>query len=251
MSIVRENNGKGRDLLKVNNSKVIIAPSILAADLSNLCYEVKRAEEGKADMIHLDVIDGHFAPNITFGADTIKALRKCTTLDFDAHLMISEPLRYVERFINAGCNIITIHVEVCNDSIFRDIVNILKRSYIKVGVALNPDTSIPPWLLEHMKNDVIDVINVMSVYPGFSGQRFISNILPKMSNIYNNIIKANNLHTLIEADGGIDHSNVYYVVRAGARIIVAGNSIYNNDDISYAIKILRENANKGVIDSYE
>jgi ribulose-phosphate 3-epimerase len=100
MSIARD--GKKGDLLKVNNSKIIIAPSILAADLSNLCYEVKRAEEGDADMIHLDVIDGHFAPNITFGADTIKALRKCTTLDFDAHLMIAEPLKYVERFINAG-----------------------------------------------------------------------------------------------------------------------------------------------------
>jgi len=243
MSVVRDNKKGG--LLKVNNSKIIIAPSILAADLSNLCYEVKRAEEGEADMIHLDVIDGHFAPNITFGADTIKALRKCTTLDFDAHLMISEPLKYVERFVNAGCNIVTVHVEVCNDRIFRDIVSILRRSNVNVGVALNPDTSIPPWLLEHMKNDAIDVINVMSVYPGFSGQRFIPSILQKMSNIYNNIIKANNLHTLIEADGGIDHSNVYDVVRAGARIIVAGNSIYSNDDITYAIKMLRENAIRG------
>lgn len=248
MSIARD--GKKGDLLKVNNSKIIIAPSILAADLSNLCYEVKRSEEGDADMIHLDVIDGHFAPNITFGADTIKALRKCTTLDFDAHLMIAEPLKYVERFINAGCNIVTVHVEVCNDRIFRDIASILKRSNVKVGVALNPDTSIPPWLLEHMKNDTIDVINVMSVYPGFSGQRFIPSILQKMSNIYNNIIKANNLHTLIEADGGIDHSNVYDVVRAGARIIVAGNSIYSNDDITYAIKMLRENAVRGM-DRYE
>jgi len=243
MSVVRDNKKGG--LLKVNNSKIIIAPSILAADLSNLCCEVKRAEEGGADMIHLDVIDGHFAPNITFGADTIKALRKCTALDFDAHLMISEPLKYVERFVNAGCNIVTVHVEVCNDRIFRDIVSILRRSNVNVGVALNPDTSIPPWLLEHMKNDAIDVINVMSVYPGFSGQRFIPSILQKMSNIYNNIIKANNLHTLIEADGGIDHSNVYDVVRAGARIIVAGNSIYSNDDITYAIKMLRENAIRG------
>lgn len=233
-------------IASINTSdKVIIAPSILAADLSNLCYEVKRAEEAGADMIHLDVIDGHFAPNITFGADTIKALRKCTSLEFDAHLMISEPLRYIERFVNAGCNIVTVHAEVCNASIFKEILGILKGR-VKVGVALNPDTDVPSWLLEHIKNDEIDAINVMSVYPGFPGQRFMSSILPKMSKVYN-IIKSDGLHTLIEADGGIDKSNVYDVVRAGARIIVAGNGIYSNDNIAYAIKVLRENAIKGVL----
>jgi len=239
--MIINSNAKNNDQKRM----IMIAPSILAADLSNLCYEVKRTEASNADMIHLDVIDGHFAPNITFGADTVKALRRCTSLIFDAHLMISEPSRYIERFIDAGCDIISVHAEVCNAGTFREILNRLKKSSVKVGVALNPDTSMPYWLMEAMNEDAIDIINIMSVYPGFSGQRFMPSILPKMRDVHE-LIKANNLHTLIEADGGIDHNNVYDVVRAGARIIVAGNSVYSNNDIARAISMLRERAFRGV-----
>ncbi|MFN4336026.1 MAG: ribulose-phosphate 3-epimerase [Candidatus Nitrosocaldus sp.] len=228
-----------KKVTSIGNDRVVIAPSILAADLANLCSVASKTEEAGADMIHLDVIDGHFAPNITFGPDTIKALRKCTSLPFDTHLMISEPFKYLERFIKAGCDIITVHAEVCNATIFKEICTILKGNQVGIGIAINPDTELPSWAMDNMHD--IDLVNVMSVYPGFSGQRLISSILEKMSRIYR-MMREKGFSASIEADGGVDINNVYDVASAGARIIVAGNGVYSNSDIASAIKGIRERA---------
>ncbi len=225
--------------VSISNDRVMIAPSILAADLANLCSVASKTEEAGADMIHLDVIDGHFAPNITFGPDTIKALRRCTSLPFDTHLMISEPLKYLERFIKAGCDIITVHAEVCNESIFKEICAILKSNQVGIGIAINPDTELPSWAIDSMHE--IDLVNVMSVYPGFSGQRLIPSVLEKMSMI-GIMLREKGFSATIEADGGVDINNVYDVASAGARIIVAGNGVYSNSDIASAIKGIRERA---------
>ncbi len=215
---------------------IMIAPSIIAGDLADLKNEVIRAENGNADLIHLDVMDGHFAPNITFGFSTIKALRRYSNLLFDAHLMISNPLRYLDNFIDAGCDIITIHIEVCNKDGLDEIIDKVKSKDKKVGVALNPDTELPEWLIERF--DELYLLNVMSVYPGFSGQKLIPETLKKMARIHK-MIKDLNKRVVIEADGGVDESNILDVVKAGAEIIVAGNAVYSRGDVSKAISDLR------------
>lgn len=216
-----------------------IAPSILAGDLGNLRREVERIEDGSADIIHLDVMDGNFAPNITFGPGTIKALRKYSKLPFDAHLMISEPLRYLDRFIDAGCDIISVHVEVCTDKTFDDVMKRLNKDGVKAGIAINPDTEIPDWVISRLNS--IYLINVMSVQPGFSGQKFMPEVLPKMAKM-DQIIREKGIDTVIEADGGVDASNVYELVRAGARILVAGNAVCGQPDAKKAIRELKEKA---------
>jgi len=218
---------------------VKIAPSILAGDLGNLRQEVERAEKGGADIIHLDVMDGHFAPNITFGAGTVKALRGYSNLPFDAHLMISDPLLYLGSFIDAGCDIISVHAEVCTSGIFAKIMDRLKSRGRKVGIALNPGTDLPEWLMQSL--DSIDLLNVMSVQPGFSGQKFMPDVLPKMSRI-SEMLQQRGLDIAIEADGGVDASNAYELVRAGARILVAGNAVYGGADAAKAIEELRAKA---------
>jgi len=215
-----------------------IAPSILAGDLGNLRREVERIEDN-ADIIHLDVMDGNFAPNITFGPGTIKALRKYSKLPFDAHLMISEPLRYLDRFIDAGCDIISVHAEVCTDKTFDDVMNRLNKDGVKAGIAINPDTEIPDWVISRLNS--IYLINVMSVQPGFSGQKFMPEVLPKMAKV-DQIIREKGVDTVIEADGGVDASNVYELVRAGARILVAGNAVCGQPDAKKAIRELKEKA---------
>jgi ribulose-phosphate 3-epimerase len=223
----------------MNAKDVKIAPSILAGDMGNLREEMVGAEKAGADLIHLDVMDGHFAPNITFGPGTVKALRKYSSLPFDAHLMISEPLMYIDRFVDAGCDIISVHVEVCTPSTFSQILEKLKKSRRKVGVALNPDTDMPEWLPQNLHS--IDLLNVMSVQPGFSGQKFMPHVLQKMSRI-REMLRKKGLDTIIEADGGVDASNAYELVRAGASILVAGNAVYGNADVAGAISTLRERA---------
>lgn len=218
---------------------VKIAPSILAGNLGDLRNEVQRVESGGADIIHLDVMDGHFAPNITFGPGTIKALRPHSKLPFDAHLMISDPLRYLDRFIDAGCDVISVHAEVCTEQVFNEVLKRLDENGVKAGIAINPDTPIPEWVID--KLDSIYLLNVMSVQPGFSGQKFMPEVLPKMSRI-NQIIRDKNADTVIEADGGVDVSNVYELVRAGARILVAGNTVCGQPDVAKAIRELREKA---------
>ncbi|MFQ5921121.1 MAG: ribulose-phosphate 3-epimerase [Nitrososphaerales archaeon] len=218
---------------------VKIAPSILAGDLSSLRGEVERAERGGADIIHLDVMDGHFAPNLTFGPGTVKALRGYSKLPFDAHLMISSPLQHLESFIEAGCDIISVHAEVCNADTFAEVSEKLKSSGRKVGIALNPNTDLPEWLMQNLRS--IDLLNVMSVFPGFSGQKFMPEVLPRMSKI-NEMIQQRGLEIEIEADGGVGEANAYDLVRAGARVLVAGNSVYGSADVGKAIATLREKA---------
>lgn len=218
---------------------VKIAPSILAGDLSDLRSEVGRAEQGGADIIHLDVMDGHFAPNLTFGPGTVKALRRYSKLPFDAHLMISDPLQYLDRFIDAGCDIVSVHAEVCNADTFSEVRQRLRSSGRKVGVALNPNTDIPEWMMQDLNS--IDLLNVMSVFPGFSGQKFMPEVLPKMSKI-NEMVQEKGLDIEIEADGGVGEANAYDLVRAGARILVAGNSVYGGADVGKAITALKEKA---------
>ena len=218
---------------------ILIAPSILAGNLACLKDEVIKAEEGKADMIHLDVMDGNFAPNITFGFGTIKALRSYTNLPFDAHLMILNPLKYIDKFMDAGSDIVTVHIEVCNEEQLKQIIDKVKAKGKRLGIALNPDTNLPDWLMSML--DDIHLMNVMSVFPGFSGQKMIPEAIDKMANIHN-MLKEQNAKVMIEADGGVDASNVMKVVRAGAEIIVAGNAVYGKDDVAKAIEELRNNA---------
>ncbi len=215
--------------------KIQISPSILAGDFSKLGYEIKRLEDGGADMIHVDVMDGHFVPNLTIGPPVIKSLRKYTKLPFDVHLMISPVHRYIKSFSEAGSDIITIHPEATKN--IKDSIDLIKSFGKKVGLSLNPDTSIEV-IDKYLKE--INLVLVMTVYPGFGGQKFISKILNKIKNL--KIIKdKKNLDFDIEVDGGINFENNKLVIEAGANILVSGTTIFkdNNGDIKKNIELLR------------
>ncbi|MBW9151820.1 ribulose-phosphate 3-epimerase [Clostridium estertheticum] len=210
-----------------------IAPSILSADFSRLGEHIKQLDACGADMIHIDVMDGMFVPNISFGTPIIKSIRKLTRLPFDVHLMIEEPSRYVEEFVHAGADIITVHYET--DRHIDRTINYIKSFGVKVGVALNPAT--PVALIKHLISNV-DMVLIMTVNPGFGGQKFIEYCSDKvkevreLANIYNKDI-------MIQVDGGIDESNIHGVVSSGANVIVAGSAVFKNDDIEKNIKKLR------------
>ncbi|MDQ5983108.1 MAG: Ribulose-phosphate 3-epimerase [Eubacteriales bacterium SKADARSKE-1] len=212
-----------------------IAPSLLACDFANLNREIKKVTDGEADYIHLDVMDGNFVPNITFGAPVIKSIRKCTGLPFDVHLMIDNPKRYIEDFVKAGADIITIHVEAEND-----IIGTLKKikSYgVKTGISVKPNTKIEdiyPFLLD------IDLVLVMTVEPGFGGQKFIFSMMEKIETLKKEL-KIQKLNPLIEVDGGIDEETVKIAANFGVDICVAGTSIFGKEDIFKAIKQLKGN----------
>lgn len=227
-------------LLEELQSEVMIAPSIIAGERENYEEKVRKAERGGADLIHLDVMDGKFVPNTTFFANKIRDLRKITSLPFDAHLMIEEPLKHIQDYIDARCDIITIHTEVCKESEFLEINEKLLKAGISPGIAINPDTKFPSWLYKHL--DSIDVIIIMSVNPGFAGQKFIPDSLDKMAEISKQL-KKHNYHGYIEADGGIDATNLQQVFDAGARVMVAGNAVYGSADINSNIIQLRHKAN--------
>jgi len=215
--------------------KIQISPSILSADFSQLGNEIKKLEEGGADLIHVDVMDGHFVPNLTIGPPVIKTLRKFTNIPFDVHLMISPVHKYIEDYAKAGADIITIHPEATEN--LEDSINLIKKLNKKVGVSLNPDTKIN--VLEgHFLN--IDLILVMSVFPGFGGQKFIPDTINKIKNIKD--IKEKNKYKFdIEVDGGINFTNSKEVINAGADILVSGTTIFkeNNGDIKKNIETLK------------
>ena len=215
--------------------KIQISPSILAGDFSKLGSEIKKLEDGGADMIHVDVMDGHFVPNLTIGPPVIKSLRKYTNLPFDVHLMISPVHKYIKNFSEAGADIITIHPEATKN--IKDSVDLIKSLGKKVGLSLNPDTQIET-IEKHLKD--INLVLVMTVYPGFGGQKFISKILDKIKNL-KKIKDEKNLNFQIEVDGGINFENNKLVIDAGANILVSGTTIFkdNNGDIKKNIELLR------------
>jgi len=210
-----------------------IAPSILSADFANLLQDVKEIEED-ADLLHIDVMDGHFVPNITIGPVVVKALRQYTPLPFDVHLMIENPDLYIEDFVKAGADIITVHQEACVH-LHRTIQRI-KGHEVKAGVALNPATPLETlkYILEY-----VDLVLVMTVNPGFGGQKFIDSMLKKIKEL-DEMRKEMNLSFEIEVDGGINIKNIKQVVEAGADIIVAGSAIFESPDPSSTIKEFRE-----------
>ena len=215
--------------------KIQISPSILSADFSQLGNEIKRLEEGGADMIHVDVMDGHFVPNLTIGPPVIKALRKQCSIKFDVHLMISPVHKYIEAYADAGADIITIHPEA-TESLEESILKI-KTLNKKVGVSLNPESK-----LDLITNylEKIDLVLIMSVNPGFGGQKFIPEVLNKVKQLKE--IKSNkNMNFDIEIDGGINFDNCQSAIEAGANILVSGTTVFksNNGDIKKNINLLK------------
>ena len=204
--------------------KIQISPSILSANFSQLGNEIKRLEDGGADMIHVDVMDGHFVPNLTIGPPVIKALRNYTKLPFDVHLMIAPVHKYIKDYANAGADIITIHPEATDNLI--NSINHIKELKKKIGISLNPDTEIN--IISHLL-DQIDLVLIMSVFPGFGGQKFIPNVLDKIKEL-KKIKDEKNLNFDIEVDGGINFDNSKLVIEAGANILVSGTTIFKNNE---------------------
>ena len=215
--------------------KIQISPSILSADFSQLGNEIKRLEQSGADMIHVDVMDNHFVPNLTIGPPVIKSLRKYTNLPFDVHLMIDPVHKYIKNFADAGSDIITIHPEATESLL--ESINQIKSLKKKVGVSLNPNTKIE--IIENVL-DKINLVLIMSVYPGFGGQKFMPEVLEKISKL-KKIQDNNKLNFDIEVDGGINFENNKKVIDAGANILVSGTTIFkeNNGDIKKNIDLLK------------
>ena len=215
--------------------KIQISPSILSADFSQLGQEIKRLEEGGADFIHVDVMDGHFVPNLTIGPPVIKALKKNCSIKFDVHLMISPVHKYIEAYSEAGADIITIHPEA-TDNLLSSISKIKKLNK-KVGVSLNPKTSVDV-IKKYL--DKIDLVLIMSVNPGFGGQKFMPEVLTKIKDL-KEIQEEKNINFDIEIDGGINFENCKTVIEAGANILVSGTTVFksNNGDIRKNIELLK------------
>lgn len=214
-----------------------IAPSILSADFARLGEEIKAVERGGADVIHFDVMDGHFVPNITVGLPVIKSLQKATRLPIDAHLMITEPARYATQFVEAGADMVSIHVEA--DPHLHRTLAAIKEKGAKAGIAINPAT---PLVSLEEALPFADFVLIMSVNPGFGGQKFIHTSLDKVRRL-RQMIDARKLETRIEIDGGIERGNIAEITTAGAEIIVAGSAVFRAEEgPEEAVRILKEAA---------
>ena len=210
---------------------MIIAPSILSSDFANLEAEIKRLEENGADWVHVDVMDGHFVPNLTIGAPVVKAIKPVTKLPMDVHLMIENPAKYVKDFALAGADVITFHYEATKETTF-DVINIIKSYGVKVGLSIKPKTpisAIKPYL------DMVDLVLVMTVEPGFGGQKFMEDCADKIIEV-----KAYaNKDIIVEVDGGINAETAQHCKKCGADALVAGNYVFSSDDMKEAIASLR------------
>jgi ribulose-phosphate 3-epimerase len=210
-----------------------IAPSILSADFAKLGEEITAVERAGADYIHVDVMDGHFVPNITIGPLIVEAIRPVTKLPLDVHLMIDNPDQYIEAFAKAGADYITVHVEACRH--LHRTIHHIKSFGIKAGVVLNPAT--PVSTIEHILKD-IDMVLLMSVNPGFGGQKFIPEVLPKIKKV-KEMADAIGKELEIEIDGGVNPETAKLCVEAGANVLVAGSAIYDQEDYAAAISLIR------------
>ena len=213
---------------------VKIAPSILSANFLKLGEEIKAAEDAGADMLHIDIMDGHFVPNITIGSSIVELIRKITSLPLDVHLMIEEPDKYLRDFIKAGADYLTVHYEASVH--LHRTVHWIKESGVKAGVSLNPAT--PIWSLEHILPDA-DIVLLMSVNPGFGGQDFIPHTIDKIK-MLKKLLSDKGLSTFIEVDGGIKLNNAADIISAGADILVMGSAFFNSKDYGTTIKQFRE-----------
>tara|TARA_B100002052_G_scaffold134382_1_gene123448 strand:- start:3091 stop:3750 length:660 start_codon:yes stop_codon:yes gene_type:complete len=216
--------------------KIQISPSILSADFSQLGEDIKRLEKSGADMIHVDVMDGHFVPNLTIGPSVIKSLRKYTSLPFDVHLMIDPVHKYIKDYSDAGADIITFHPEATKNT--QETINLINSLSKKVGISLNPDTEIN---IAEEYLDKIDLILIMSVYPGFGGQKFINRVVKKIVEL-DKIRSQRRLNFKIEIDGGINFETSKIAIDAGVDILVSGTTVFkeNNGDLKKNIKILKQ-----------
>lgn len=213
---------------------VKIAPSMLSADFSKMGEELSRVENAGADIIHLDVMDGVFVPNITFGIKMVADLKKIATKPLDCHLMIVSPEKYVKKFAEAGADYVTVHYEACKENL-ANVLKLIKSCGVKCGLVINPDTPV-----EKIVNEIplCDMVLVMSVFPGFGGQSFISDVLVKVSEI-RDIIDKNHYNCLIEIDGGINPQTALAAKKAGCDVLVAGSSVFGAKDATKAIADLR------------
>jgi len=224
-------------------NEIRIAPSILAYDLGDLEKAVDICVAGSADQVHLDVIDGHFAPNITFGPGTVRDLRKLTDMTFDTHLMIDNPLAYVDKFLDAGSDILTFHTEVLDGPKFDELRLKVAAKGKEIGLAIKPGTELPPWASQ--KLDRVSALIVMTVNPGFSGQVMDMSVMPKLEKLSRSI-EERGLKTDIEIDGGVEPENVHEVVKRGGNVLVAGAGVYAKKDPVEAISVLRQHAQRAM-----